>query len=253
MPEAVRRPVDRDLPAKYAAFSEDQNPIHLEVAAALAAGLPGVVLHGMCTAAWCVDAIAEAAQAPPLEFECRFAASVGPEQEAVFTPIPRGEGRWGCDALRGDGEVVLKHVDASTTPSSLPSVVDASALGLTPPTDLHGALEADALAVYGDLLGFRTPWTASLLLPLVRLGPSVLALARARGLEPNGAIQTGLAFQFNRAPTPARALQVGLSTVDDRTRGRLRLLTVEAVFTSDGERLGGSRWTLVRPVGPLSR
>jgi hypothetical protein len=28
---------------------------------------------------------------------------------------------------------------------------------------------------------------------------------------------------------------------------------VEAVFTSDGERLGGSRWTLVRPIGPVSR
>ena len=245
--------MDRDLPAKYAAFSEDQNPIHLEVAAALAAGLPGVVLHGMCTAAWCVDAIAEASQAPPLRFECRFAASLGPEQAAVFTPIQRGETRWGCEALRGDGEVMLKHVDASTAPSSLPSVVDASALSLSPPMELHGALEADALAGYSDLLGFRTPWTASLLLPLVRLGPPVLALARARGLEPNGAIQTGLAFHFSRAPTPSRPLEVGLSTVDDRTRGRLRLLTVAAAFTADGERLGESRWTLVRPVGPVSR
>jgi hypothetical protein len=148
---------------------------------------------------------------------------------------------------------VLKHVDASTEPSRLPNVVDATARILPPATDLRVTLEAHALARYSDLMGFRAPWTASLLLPLVRLGPSVLALARALGLDPNGAIQTGLAFHFTRAPTPSLSLQVGLSTLDDRTRGGLRLLSVEARLTSDDVYLGRSRWTLVRPVGSLSR
>jgi hypothetical protein len=253
VPEAVRRPVGHELPAEYAAFSRDENPIHLEVAAAVAAGLPGVVLHGMCTAAWCVDAIGEAAGSPPLEFECRFAAPLCPGQQALFTPTPRGDARWGCAAIREDGEVLLKHTDASTEPTAIQTSAGLPASESAPPADLSVSLEAQALARYRDLLGFRAEWTAGLLLPLVRLGPSVLALARSRGLEPNGAIQTGLSFRFGRAPTAPLTLQVGLRAVEDRTRGRLHLLTVEAEFTSYGAHLGRSRWTLVRPLDPVSR
>ena len=40
-----------DLAARYAHASGDRNPIHLDPVAARAAGLPGVVLHGMATLA----------------------------------------------------------------------------------------------------------------------------------------------------------------------------------------------------------
>ncbi|WP_024804900.1 MaoC family dehydratase [Nocardia sp. BMG51109] len=38
-----------ELPARYADATDDRNPIHLDAAVARAAGLPGVVLHGMAT------------------------------------------------------------------------------------------------------------------------------------------------------------------------------------------------------------
>lgn len=43
--------VDDDLPDRYAAVSGDRNPIHLDDQAARMAGLPGRVVHGMCTLA----------------------------------------------------------------------------------------------------------------------------------------------------------------------------------------------------------
>lgn len=47
----VEHLLDADLPRRYAAASGDHNPIHLDDAAARAAGLPGVILHGMSTMA----------------------------------------------------------------------------------------------------------------------------------------------------------------------------------------------------------
>jgi acyl dehydratase len=43
--------VDRDQAVRYAAASGDSNPIHLDEQAARIAGLPGVVVHGLCTMA----------------------------------------------------------------------------------------------------------------------------------------------------------------------------------------------------------
>jgi acyl dehydratase len=47
----AERLLDAGLPRRYAAASGDHNPIHLDDAAARAAGLPGVILHGMSTMA----------------------------------------------------------------------------------------------------------------------------------------------------------------------------------------------------------
>jgi acyl dehydratase len=47
----VEHLLDADLPRRYADASGDHNPIHLDDAAARAAGLPGVILHGMSTMA----------------------------------------------------------------------------------------------------------------------------------------------------------------------------------------------------------
>jgi acyl dehydratase len=49
--ERTTPPVDRDQLRKYAAASGDPNPIHLSDEAAEAAGLPGVIAHGMLTVA----------------------------------------------------------------------------------------------------------------------------------------------------------------------------------------------------------
>ncbi len=52
-------PVDVDQALRYAGASGDANPIHVDDAAARAVGLPGVILHGMCTMALCARAIVD--------------------------------------------------------------------------------------------------------------------------------------------------------------------------------------------------
>ena len=47
----------RDLPARYAEASGDNNPIHFDPAVARAAGFPGVLVHGMASLALAVNAI----------------------------------------------------------------------------------------------------------------------------------------------------------------------------------------------------
>lgn len=47
----VEQGVPLDMPARYAQASGDHNPIHLDEAFARSAGLPGVILHGLCTMA----------------------------------------------------------------------------------------------------------------------------------------------------------------------------------------------------------
>ena len=49
--ELTPPPVNRDQLRKYAEASGDSNPIHLSDEAAEAAGLPGVIAHGMLTVA----------------------------------------------------------------------------------------------------------------------------------------------------------------------------------------------------------
>ena len=50
------RECDTYRPIYYAAASGDFNPIHLDKAVGEMAGLGGVVLHGMCSMAWAVEA-----------------------------------------------------------------------------------------------------------------------------------------------------------------------------------------------------
>lgn len=64
-PAAVRKPptgtasltIDRDITARYAVASGDDNPIHLDPAYARNAGFPGVIVHGMCTMAMAGNAL----------------------------------------------------------------------------------------------------------------------------------------------------------------------------------------------------
>lgn len=49
---SVAQTIDRDQTLRYADASGDRNPIHLDTRAARMAGLPGVVVHGLCTMAF---------------------------------------------------------------------------------------------------------------------------------------------------------------------------------------------------------
>lgn len=48
----VSQTIDRDQTVRYADASGDHNPIHLDKAVARMAGLPGIIVHGLCTMAF---------------------------------------------------------------------------------------------------------------------------------------------------------------------------------------------------------
>jgi acyl dehydratase len=48
----VAQTIDRDQTVRYADASGDRNPIHLDDAVARLAGLPGIIVHGLCTMAF---------------------------------------------------------------------------------------------------------------------------------------------------------------------------------------------------------
>jgi acyl dehydratase len=65
-----------DQAERYARASGDQNPIHLDDEAARAVGLPGRILHGLCTMALAGRAIEQVAGRDPSRLAVRFSAPV---------------------------------------------------------------------------------------------------------------------------------------------------------------------------------
>jgi acyl dehydratase len=91
---SVAGTVDVDQAARYAEASGDMNPIHLDDEAAKAVGLPGVILHGMCTMALCARAIVdELAGGDPTRLRrlaVRFYRPVFPGNDLVTTMFDAG-------------------------------------------------------------------------------------------------------------------------------------------------------------------
>jgi acyl dehydratase len=69
---------------RYAGASRDWNPIHFDHDAAVAAGLPGVVVHGLLMAAWATQAATRTLEGPsPLsDGRFRFRAALRPGEQA---------------------------------------------------------------------------------------------------------------------------------------------------------------------------
>jgi acyl dehydratase len=65
-----------DQAERYAAASGDHNPIHLDDEAARAVGLPGRILHGLCTMALAGRAVEQVAGREPRRLAVRFSAPV---------------------------------------------------------------------------------------------------------------------------------------------------------------------------------
>jgi len=86
---SVASSVDPDQALRYAEASGDANPIHVDDAAAQAVGLPGVILHGMCTMALCGrDVVDELAGGDPTllrRLAVRFYRPVFPGNDLVTT------------------------------------------------------------------------------------------------------------------------------------------------------------------------
>ncbi|MEV4754437.1 MaoC/PaaZ C-terminal domain-containing protein [Micromonospora sp. NPDC049559] len=70
-------PLPADLPRRYADASGDHNPIHLDDGAARAAGLPGVIVHGLASLAIAGRAVLPDA-ADVSRLSCRFTRPIAP-------------------------------------------------------------------------------------------------------------------------------------------------------------------------------
>lgn len=99
-PGTVVHRVDAGQPARYAAASGDDNPVHLDDRVAEAAGLPGRVVHGMASLGYALRAVEEVHDAvarevgPLAEVACRFVGSMRPGGElrtTVWTGRTPGE------------------------------------------------------------------------------------------------------------------------------------------------------------------
>lgn len=86
---------------RYAGASRDWNPIHWDHAAAVAAGLPGVVVHGLLQSAWALEAAVQLGLDPatarfrykrPLGASVRVAMSVGLTGDRAVFELGDSEG-----------------------------------------------------------------------------------------------------------------------------------------------------------------
>jgi acyl dehydratase len=91
--EPFKWEVTREQIAAYAEASGDRNPIHLDEAAARAAGLPGVIAHGMLGMAQLANfVVAYAGDHRRIRrLRCRFSGMVLPGDTITFTGQVAGE------------------------------------------------------------------------------------------------------------------------------------------------------------------
>ena len=110
----VTQQVDTDQPRRYAEASGDTGRYHLDEQAALSAGLPGIIVHGMCTMAFAGRAVVgHAAGGDPSRLRrlaVRFARPVLPG-ETLTTSIwaLAGPGESALETRNMSGEVVLAN------------------------------------------------------------------------------------------------------------------------------------------------
>jgi acyl dehydratase len=104
--------VDEDQTFRYADASGDHMPIHLDENVARAVGLPGIIIHGLCTMAFCSRAvIEELAGGDPARLRrlaVRFSRPVLPGQEITTRFYDAGSGRYGFETVNPEGEAVVK-------------------------------------------------------------------------------------------------------------------------------------------------
>jgi len=115
--------VDDDQTFRYAEASGDHNPIHLDAAFATSVGLPGIIVHGLCTMAFTSwAAIENLAGGDPVRLQrlaVRFSKPVLPGQE-ITTRFWRSDDRDGANAYAFEtsndaGDVVIKDGLAEVT------------------------------------------------------------------------------------------------------------------------------------------
>ncbi len=110
--EVVQQTFDADQTFRYAEASGDPMQIHLDEEFAKAVGLPGIIIHGLCTMAFTsVAAIQHACPDDPARLKrlaVRFASIAVPEQTVTTSIWDLGEGRYAYETVNEEGGVVIK-------------------------------------------------------------------------------------------------------------------------------------------------
>lgn len=110
------RTIDASTPRVYAESSDDKNPIHLDAAAAKAAGFADVILQGSCTLAYAASAVVASAcdhdDARIKSLTARYAKPVLPGDALTFTVRDAPGGVVVVDAVNQAGVAVLAGVRA---------------------------------------------------------------------------------------------------------------------------------------------
>jgi acyl dehydratase len=106
----VTQHVDEDQTFRYSPASGDPMPIHLDEDTARAAGLPGIIAHGLCTQAftsWAVlTAVAGGESSRLRRHAVRFAKPVLPGQDITTSIWQAGPGRYAFETAVADTVVV---------------------------------------------------------------------------------------------------------------------------------------------------
>jgi acyl dehydratase len=108
----VAQSFDSDQTFRYSEASGDPMPIHLDDALAKSMGLPGIIIHGLCTMAFTsVAVIQNACPDEPGRLQrlaVRFAKTVQPEQTITTRIFPAGTGAYAYETESDQGAVVIK-------------------------------------------------------------------------------------------------------------------------------------------------
>jgi acyl dehydratase len=113
---SITQQIDTDQTYRYAAASGDNMPIHLDDEIAKSVGLPGIIVHGLCTMAFtswaAIEAVAGGDPSRLRRLAVRFSRPVLPGQQITTTFWAAGEADgnqvFGFETRNGDGEVVIK-------------------------------------------------------------------------------------------------------------------------------------------------
>jgi acyl dehydratase len=109
---SVTHAYDSDQTQRYSEASGDPMPIHLDDDFAKAMGLPGIIVHGLCTMAFCSRAVVQTfcAEDPTrLErFAVRFSKIVQPTEKVTTSLWEAGDGKVVFETTSDNGNVAIK-------------------------------------------------------------------------------------------------------------------------------------------------
>ncbi len=120
----VAQSIDADQTVRYAEASGDRNPIHVDANIAKMAGLPGIIVHGLCTMAFTarviVDRLCEGDPTRLKRLAVRFSRPVLPGETITTRVWAAGErnGRrvFTYETLNPEGLAVIRGGVAEVTP-----------------------------------------------------------------------------------------------------------------------------------------